>query len=188
MINRKRLMIDLETLGTNENALVFQISAIEFDNKYKVVSKFDKKITLESLLSKGYEIDVKTLNWWLEKNPKLFFNLISNKELVSLEEALNDFANYLNDINSKDPNFEIWANSPNFDCVILKNLFKKNLPKFDLFETKFRDFRDLRTAISLYETITNKEFYKEFKSETKHEGLSDCLNQIEKLSFVLKNI
>jgi len=74
----------------------------------------------------------------------------------------------------------IWANSPNFDCVILENAYRCcNLE----IPWKYWNLRDCRTIYDLGNTSL-----KSITAETKHNSLEDCYNQILCLNKAYKKI
>lgn len=58
-------MLDIETLGTNNNALVVSISAVQFDmSSNEIGDKFEIGLNKEQQLEKGAIIDQSTIDWW----------------------------------------------------------------------------------------------------------------------------
>lgn len=194
-MKERNVMIDIETLGTKRDSLVFSICCVEFDSKFNVLSNYYKTISIESLLNAGLVIDTNTLNWWISTDKELFLKLISNVNLVDVKEALIGFETYLLTIEKKCKDYEIWTKSPSFDCVILTELFERILGTSNkkIIESKFRDYRDVRTAISIADSISGKNTYSEFKNTNKneyhsHNAYDDCVKQIESLKYSLKQI
>ena len=62
----KGIIIDIETLSNTSNAAILEIGAIYFEG-FEVKDKFEEKISLQSCLDVGLEINQSTLMWWLNK-------------------------------------------------------------------------------------------------------------------------
>lgn len=167
------VMIDIETLGTNPNAVILSLAAVEFcPNSGKTAREFYKKIDLNSALKLGLEIDTETLIWWQTQNPVAFKEMFIEAEPV--EKVLEQFSNWF-DVNYK----VIWANSPSFDLVILKNAFRKlNLPT----PWKYNNERCVRTMAAL-----NPDAKKNTDNPEAHNALSDCYFQINYLTKIFNS-
>lgn len=172
-------MIDIETLGTNPNSCILTIGAIKFDRKndigeLKNCETFYCRIDKDSCLSIGLDIDNDTLEWWKNQSKQARYEGLENKDRIKIKDALLELKKFIK--NAKC----IWANSPNFDCVILENAFKKcdiEIP------WKFWILRDCRTVYDIGNTSL-----KSFVKETIHHSLIDCYNQILCLQKALKKI
>lgn len=179
----KHLMIDLETMGTANNAAIFQMAAAFFDPKTAQVGEtFSQLISLDSSSKHGLTMDVDTILWWMEQDddarPK------SNLPYMSLPEALNNFSGFINQ-HSTAKNVQPWGNGAAFDLVILKSAF--SACNLDV-PWQFFNERDVRTAVELGRMIgfdPKKEI--PFKG-TKHEALADCLHQIEYVSAIIQRL
>lgn len=166
-------MIDIETLGTNPNAVILSLAAVEFcPTSGKTAREFYKKIDLSSALTLGLEIDTETLIWWQTQNPVAFKEMFIDAELIG--EVLEQFSYWLYDSNKI-----IWANSPSFDLVILKNAFRKlNLPT----PWKYNNERCLRTMLAL-----NPEAKQNVDHPGAHNALNDCYFQIKYLTKIFNS-
>lgn len=173
-------MIDIETLGTNPNSCILTIGAIKFNrNKdigdLKDCERFYIRIDQKSCENLGMEVNNDTLEWWKNQNPQSRYEALDNmKNRIDIKDGLLELKKFI-----KDSKY-IWANSPNFDCVILENAYKKcNLEV----PWKFWNLRDCRTVYDIGNTNL-----KSFVKETIHHSLIDCYNQILCLQKAFKNI
>lgn len=165
-------MIDIETLGTGPNSVTLAIAAVEFDKAGRMGRFFYKKIELQSALNLGLQIDEQTLIWWSTQKPELFKELFEDPQPI--ESVMQSFVNWFN------PEIEnVWANSPSFDLVIIKNILKKlNLPV----PWKYHNERDFRTLKYLFKGTVEEVP----KPENAHNALADVEYQINCVSRVLK--
>lgn len=163
------VMIDIETMSTEPNAAILTIGAIKF-SKNQVVKKLDTydsfyvRITRESCTNIDCHYDPNTENWWSKQPAVARYEALENPDRVGLGEALYRLSDWMG--NSKI----VWANSPNFDCIILENAYKKyNLEV----PWKFWDLRDVRTLMSVA-GVTRRDI----PTNTQHHALHDCYRQI----------
>jgi len=142
-------MIDIETFSTKDNAAIMWIGAVKFrlDTPLpnltileNVVDCFDEKITLQSNLQAGRDIDPRTIRWWIEANSEMCLDLMSFKqESGDLRKVLNRLRVWLLE---PEPVTYVWSNGMNFDLKILANAYlanKQNIP------WKYKHERDTRT-------------------------------------------
>ena len=171
----KNLMIDIETMGTTYNSSILSIAAIEFDiNTGNTGKEFYTNVCLQSCMDLGLSMDASTVLWWMNQEDSARKKLIEEPGL-SIIEALKSFNGFI----KKD--YKIWANSPTFDCEILKNAFRKSLLPIPW---KFYNERDVRTLVSIYPEIKKTCIFK----GTAHNALDDCKHQIEYCTLIWKKI
>ena len=160
----KDVMIDLETLGNTNNAVVVQIGACYFNRHTgEIGEKFSVNIDADSSLREGFEVTGSTIYWWLEQEYNARSSIISGeKKMVGRAMVL--FNRFLEKAEC------IWSHAT-FDYVILLNhLNKLNIkPSFS-----YRSARDLRTLTDLVKIDP-----KSYKSDgVLHNGLGDCIFQV----------
>lgn len=173
------VMIDIETLSTKNNALIVTIGAIKFNRKDKIkpLDEFDKfyvRINQNSCIKLGMDIDPNTVEWWKKQSKEARYEVFENKDRIDIKDALIQLYDFIKDVKY------VWANSPNFDCVILENAF--NICEIEI-PWKFWNLRDCRTAYDLGNTNL-----KNFTNTISHNALIDCYNQILCLKNSLENI
>lgn len=160
------IMLDIETLGDVSYSSILSIGAVKFDiNTGETGDTFYVTVDLQSCLDAGLIITASTFNWWLEKD-----EAARNSLLNSLKTPLVDALSLFNEYCTKY--YDIWGNSPRFDCGILANAYEKvglDIP------WDFRKERCVRTLVGFNPSI---------KANHKHTGvahhaLSDCYNQID---------
>jgi DNA polymerase III epsilon subunit-like protein len=173
------VMIDIETLSTKNNALILTIGAIKF-NKNKdsnEIEKFYYKIDRKSCELLFMHVDKETIKWWKEQPANLVHEtFIDNKNRININDALIKLSNFIKDCNY------IWANSPNFDCVILENAY--NSCKLEV-PWKFWQLRDTRTVYDLGKIRLNDIV---IENNNIHNALDDCYKQIIALKKSFENL
>lgn len=160
--NEKNVMLDLETLSTESNALILSIGAAVIDLEESVVREtFYANIEYDDISSYGFHIKPSTVMWWLKQSDAARSRLL--KDQVSIYDALHEFENFLPE------NADIWGNGSDFDNVILANAYK-NL-NLDV-PWSFRQNRCYRTFKKSFPNIVEPDFY-----GVEHDALADALNQ-----------
>lgn len=149
-------MVDIETLSTENNALVLSIGAVHFniedeDNYDTLDNSVRENLNIQLPLSFQYEVlkrhmSLSTVGWWLGQNKAAQLPLsehiteaskvLPHNDEAKLRGALNKFAAFVKDTN-------MWGNGATFDNVIIRSLFSEmgmlhQLPPF------YTD-KDLRT-------------------------------------------
>jgi hypothetical protein len=176
----RNIMIDLETLSTSPDAVILTLGAITFNQEENLPETitdeflnsnrvFYRKINIQSCLNLGLKIDKETENWWSKQDANVRFEALEDEtNRITIKQALEEFTLWIeqNSINTS----KVWANSPSFDCVILKEVYKKcglRLP------WKFWLERDVRTILDL----ANVNSYG-YNNQNKHNAVYDCYYQI----------
>jgi len=167
----KNIMLDLETMGTNNDALVTTINAVQFDLETgETFKEFEIGIEWEEQIRHGAKIDALTVQWWLSQS-KEAQNTMMRLDKVSVVTALIAFNNWIDDNFSNKNNTALWGNGASFDNVILRNLYIRHNIEFVL---PYWCDMDVRTLVKLKKINT-----RDFKFQgIKHRGIDDCKHQI----------
>ena len=116
----KNIMLDLETMGNGPNAAIISIGAVYFD-KTGLGRTFYRKVSLESSVAAGLEMDADPVLWWLQQDYD------ARKEFEKKVEPLYFVLKKLTEFIDSD--CLVWGNGAAFDNIILKNAFHKcNMP------------------------------------------------------------
>ena len=145
------IMMDIETLGTNFNAVVLQITMVKFNWDKSITSRITVNISIEEQLIKGRTIDESTVNWWKEQKSDVFESCI--KEQKKPLEALNElkrFVNYddIEKIRTLRNDYIISGNEKN-KIFMQYNQTKEMKDRFNELHMKQND---IINEISIYET------------------------------------
>jgi exodeoxyribonuclease VIII len=156
------VMLDLETLATDQNAQIISIGAVKF-NKDGLGSEFYQTILMEG--NSKFSVNPQTVSFWLHQS-KEAQEALWNPEPKRLEEVLRMFVDWYkgrkevpagvvtsitintdgNEIELLNPGTAVWGNGSTFDNVILRNAFEKLKIKCPW---SFREDRDFRTIVAL---------------------------------------
>jgi hypothetical protein len=117
----KHCMIDLETMGTGNNAAIVSIGAVMFDpmdSAHILIDSFHVRVDLQSSIDYGGKVTSATIEWWMD--PK---RAEARKRWLSMEPV--DLASALHGFNAwfGSSSMPTWGNGVAFDNVILQNAF-----------------------------------------------------------------
>jgi DNA polymerase III epsilon subunit-like protein len=165
-----RIMLDIETLGTEPGAAIASIGAVRFDRE-GVGEEFFASVSLADCQAHGLEIDAETLSWWLNQPAQAREQLHGGQPLADALAELTAFV---------DGADEVWANSPAFDCVLLRAAYRavgRECP------WQYYDERDYRTLRETLDTWPDRE-----QQGTAHDGLDDARYQARCLIDALQEV
>lgn len=163
------IMLDLETLSTQSNAAIVQLSAVSFDRAHI----FNERIARSSYnhLLGRFAISVDTLNWW-EQQPSQVRNYVMGGVLHPAT-VLEMFSKWIKAL-PEEP--IVWANPVIFDMPILEHAYSA----FDLpYPLNARNYRCFRTMSEEFASIIPRD-----RSKVTHNAFEDCLEQITHLQTI----
>lgn len=181
----KNFMIDLETLSTEDNAVVLSIGFVKFDIMNGEV--LDKTHVLLSLAEQKHRhIEASTVSWWirqLDTNPTNVSIVLGTQDDMrcGVYEALELINNKIADERQHpDDVFNFWCKDPDFDIRILSNLFEDfGIPS----PIRYYQGRSVRTMEMLAKRMGVYE-----KPITTHNAEQDCIDQSKIVSAVYQKI
>lgn len=161
-----RVMVDIETLGTDPGAVIVSIAAVKFGNGRKHET-FYRSVSPQSATNAGLHVEGGTLEWWLEQDAD------PRKQLTggdALGRALADFNDFVSNAE------ELWANSPSFDLAILAAAMDavEIEPTWEFYQE--RDYR----------TLKNLPGKPDLENTDEHHALSDAVHQAEVAETMLE--
>ena len=190
MSKRIDVMIDFETLGTNDCPPVFQLSAKAFDiTTGKIIASFNEVADVTTTTS---EVSQDTLMWWFKTDFNLFTNLISEgmKSGNSEKDLIEKFVIWFNDLNTDYKNKFLWGNGVNFDNRIMQKKCEQYNIKYPVFYRNDMDMRTIMEIVAMKMGYSDQVAYRaavEFKG-TKHNADDDVTNQIKDLVRAYKDL
>lgn len=165
-------MIDIETLDTRPDAIVFQAAMVVFSDDGTVIEEELFHLDILPQIMKGRTLDRETQKWWMEQ-PKEAWDR-QPTQLITVEAMFN-----LIRVQMKHHKVGyVWSNSPSFDAVILRSLaedFGIEMP------WTFRSDFDLRTVRKVAGLLG----FEPESYTTTHNSLQDCKDQVDLAAFCL---
>ena len=142
-------MIDIETLGTMPNSVILSVGAVKFD-PFKSDEPHDGrhwKIDVDAQTSKGRFVDEKTLAWWSKQEKDIQDRAFSDHGRIPVEPFMQELNAWLTGCE------QIWCQGPQFDMVIIENLYKMLNTHTNW---AYWQIRDSRTVFSMMEVDPRK--------------------------------
>lgn len=127
-MNDCHLMIDLETGDTAPSAAIFVIGACLFDPReqdteasFRAAPERLFRVSVPANLNHGRTTSASTMEWWAQQSDEARAAL-NEPPLLPLQDALIQFRAWAQ--NAWPQPTRVWANSPDFDVVILRSAFE----------------------------------------------------------------
>ena len=173
-VNQNHCMVDLETLGTHEDAMIVSIGAVVFDpfaSRFVILNRFHQVVQLDSQLCRTMEPS--TVVWWMQQSDDA--RQIFEYPDTTLSDALHQFYDFY----TTRKCMRVWSHGVTFDVAILNHAYRS----IGLYTPwTFRDVRDTRTIYDLYPNQTE---LKTFFTHT-HNALQDAEDQARALHHVFQ--
>lgn len=129
-------MLDLETLSTQPDAAIISIGLAKFDAK-QVIETAGWALELPKVFG---HIDPSTVAWWMKQSePAREYSFTGTTDPHVAAQGISDFLRGVD---------EIWANDPEFDCVILRAWWQALRPRLGKFPISYRQSRSYRTIMA----------------------------------------
>ena len=174
MNNKNEMMIDIETLGTEDDCVIASIGVIIFNRSHTpgtYIREYEVMIDLESQPNRS--IDAGTVLWWMTDSMEDARKaVLLSKNRVRLGLALRELDVLVKDYAVKDA----WACSPSFDMKKLQSAYKQHNQPFPV---PFWNWRDVRTLEDFfYGTNTRKKGKENWLEGLAHTAIDDCKMQV----------
>ena len=168
------VMLDLETMGTSNDAAIVAIGAAEFDVVAGNVGEvFYYPISLESAVAEGGVIDASTVMWWLRQSDAARDALANRGDTLHIRQGLHTFTAWLS---TRGTSVRVWGNGVAFDNVILAQAYRRmGLPV----PWEYRNDRCYRTVRALYPDIQMQ------RTGVHHNAGDDAVSQAQHLLQIL---
>lgn len=115
------VMVDLETLSCDVDAVIVSIGAVAFDPDTGVLGgEFECLISIDDSVANGFKVCDETVEWWLDLPD------VARKQLnghVGVEAVLVAFSEWLGGLCDRD-DLRLWGNGARFDLGKLEYHFK----------------------------------------------------------------
>ena len=135
----EHLMLDLETLGTEQDCPVLSIGAVKFDPRSgQLGEQFYEVLDIQEQFDAGRKMSASTFIWWMKQGDDARRAIHTPAGRAHAADiVLDKFARYFSG------STYIWSNGAGFDVPIIEDMmrqYKVTIP------WKFWDIRDTRTA------------------------------------------
>lgn len=176
----EEVMLDLETLGTGNNAVILSIGAVKFDpygqgllGELPSQSRFEAFVDPATCVAAGMQMDANTVMWWLHPDRAPAREVLNGKDRKTLSRVLLDFASWMGDPKP------VWGNGSDFDNVILRNAYTavgQSCP------WKYHQSRCFRTIRNLYPDVPVD------RVGVYHSAVDDAATQALHLQAILRGV
>ncbi len=173
------LMLDIETYGSKPDAVVVSVGMQFFDPLSQIIDP-DNSLQIfppvEEQIAKGRARDPDTMMWWSEQSLEAQISLLqgrlkANTAGYTLREARGTIASAVGEADA------IWANGPDFDCVILRDFMGPD------FKWPFWKHRCVRTFKNVFKKILPVT-----DNKMPHNALEDCRQQIAQVQAIHRRL
>ena len=178
----KHIMLDLETMGTGNNAAIVAIGACSFDPHSEGVpigigNNFYGRVSLQSSMAAGMQVDPSTILWWMQQSEAARKSTFEG-DSWELHAALQQFNAWVKENKGEF----VWGNGATFDNVIIRAACRAT---FITPAWHFRGDKCYRTVINLLPKERQPAFE---RSGTAHNALDDAITQAVYLQKVWKEL
>jgi len=177
------VVVDLETLGTAEDAAILQIGCVIPVFSYSKLPNqpdkfFEATIAYEHAIGSEFSKDPDTLDWWEKQSSEARKSVFSGQD--SYEDAFGKLRDWMLSIKAQGFEIRLWGNGPEFDNRILDYALRcYNITNL----WGFRDNHSMRTA-QLFFPQYKKWLEKTGEKYIKHTALGDAMYEAEILEEV----
>jgi len=168
-----QLMIDIETLSTQTNAVVLSIGAVVF--QFGEVSKPEELDYIYHALSisdgtqSKRHLCTNTISWWLEQDRSVLKEALKGE--FTAPDALEELSSFCKQHEIKN----IWGYGNMFDNAIMRDLYKDAGLEYPV---SYRDDMDMRTLVYMAQYLMGMKYnIPHYKHGTLHNALDDAVSQ-----------
>lgn len=194
------VVIDAESLGTRDNAVILQFSAIAYhltDDANKSLSElvatksFNMKLNASEQIAAGRSVDEDTLKWWSKQSAAAQEILKPLPDDKTMAEFHTGFQKWLDDVGYDRKFGFVWSRGM-IDTRWTDTMWRQLGIAQDDYPVFYYRVRDIRTAVDVSGTSSRlngvpDEFWKQIKVEfpevVDHDSLHDCAKQILQLKL-----
>lgn len=178
----KSMMVDIETLSTREDAAVVAIGAVIF-NAEEILDRTE--ILIDPAWATGHRDSRTYRDFWMNRSevPEHVYRRMLSGALTSWE-ACGKFIEFHNQHRPK----QCWANPPQFDLVILRNMFR-GCGMERHFPVHYKAERDCRTLWNLAKAHgLGPKLQHTREGLDKHNALHDAIAQARAVQIINREL
>lgn len=173
MLNGLNVMVDLETLGTGNDAVILSIGAVKFTGT-EIVDEFHVGVDPATCQQVGLTIDAATVLWWFKDDIGAAREALLGLERVDIGSALAGFAQWFG-----PDSLPLWGNGATFDNVILRSAYAACHMEYP---ARFWDDKCYRTVKNLAPMVKLE------RLGTHHDALDDARSQAKHLQAIVHHL
>lgn len=172
------IVLDLETLSTQSDAVVVSIGAVALSARGLVVAEYHQAITRESQPRR--DIDIDTLAWWDHQSDAAQAASLLATDGIPASEALQGFVAWVGEY-ANPKTVKVWGNGSSFDNVILSSLYADH-PAGPARPWNYWNDRDMRTLLDQHPHARDVGPFEGIQ----HHALHDARHEAKQLAKVLQ--
>jgi len=130
-----QVLVDIETLGVNQDAAIIRIDAVKFNFEGALGNEFHENIDWNSALI-GRSVSGDTLKWWMRQPKEIQDKVCAPGE--GIKKTLKEFGTWFR---QERHDRAVWGDM--FDISILENAFQQHWGATPWYFWNTRDFRTL---------------------------------------------
>lgn len=166
---KTRIMLDLETLGTQPGSVIVALGAVKFGGG-RIEDRFYARVDAESCVALGLKLDAATVFWWIKQGEEARLEITKPGEHLS--EVLLRFSEWVG-----DGDVEMWGNGASFDNVLLAVAYERaQMPR----PWKYQNDRCYRTVKALHPELPAE------RVGVLHNALADAETQARHLMAMME--
>lgn len=166
----KHLMVDIETLDTRPTAVILSVAVLMFDPVTRAQEEmYSANIDVSlQIMAEGRTMSIDTITWWMQQGYDARVKAFASPVCAHPRDAQETLASII-----KRPDIDaIWANDPDFDCVILRDFMGYD------FKWPFYKHRSMRTIKALFPLSWKlRKDGTEYGDFIAHDPMEDCKQQ-----------
>jgi len=167
------VMLDLETLATEPDAIVASIGAVKMDmdtNEVLLHETFHCTLHWVDQHRKGRACHPATFRFWMKQDKEAQATILWDPSMTN-EETLTLFTHFMSGVDG------LWGNGADFDCTILRSLFNTYEMRVPFKWWQHRCFRTMKNISSVDEPM---------REGVHHYALDDAIHQAKHLMEIKK--
>lgn len=189
-------MVDTETLGKGDDAVVTQVGIVPYDVKtFEILGKFSRYVSVVDGIFHGGTVDPDTVAFWKKEMDKQGWDANTRDEAFyngySIKDTAEEIQQFIDTtVYDYGREFLIDAQGILFDIPKIDRLMVAGGQKSFTSQTRYNRVEDCRSIVNWLERLfpdvvkgIRKETLKHFNA---HDAVGDCLIQIEILSECYK--
>jgi hypothetical protein len=182
-------MIDLETLGQRPDSVILSIGAVAFNEDGPVddLDPFYLVLNAQDQLDNGRTVTMSTVQWWMDQPKEARDEAFADLDrAVPLDVALVMLDGWWGRVEGAcgSPIQRVWANSPQFDLVILENAYYKAGFHEPWHFRQAHDFRTLKSLVNVTDLAVTDTLVT--RAGIQHHALDDAKFQAVRAAVLLR--